>query len=209
MTIVETFEQIVSDEVLPARAYWHRRFETGEILRIVDIDGCQAVDVLFYDADRTDVRYNAPNTVKLSGSIYIGLGTILYDDLAQPLMTVIADTVGRHDTLAGCCSREINVVRYGKPGDLSCRDNFISALKELGMDGRDIPPNVNFFMHVPVDSQGGIHIDEGISKPGDYVDLRCEKPVLVVISNCPQELNPCCGGKPSPIGLVIRRPTLK
>lgn len=205
--VLDAAEQTISDEVLPARAYWHRRLEAGDILRIVDLHGCQAVDTLFYDADRTDVRYNAPNTVKLAGSVYVSKGVVLYDDLAQPLVTVIEDTVGRHDTLAGCCSREINTVRYGKPGDLSCRDNFLSALAELGMDGRDIPPNVNFFMHVPVNGEGGIHIDEGLSRPGDYVDLRCEKPVLVVISNCPQEMNPCCGGKPSPVQLIIRRRT--
>jgi urea carboxylase-associated protein 1 len=198
--------RVLSDEELPARAYWHKRLDAGEVLRIVDLQGCQAVDTLIFDSGRTDVRYNAPNTVKLAGSIYISRGVVLYDDLAQPLMTVIEDTVGRHDTLAGCCSREINKVRYGKPGDLSCRDNFLSALSELGMDGRDIPPNINFFMHVPVDGKGGLRIDDGISKPGDYVDLRSEKPVLVVISNCPQELNPCCGGQPSPIRLTVWRP---
>lgn len=197
---------VVSDEILPARAYWHRRLEKGSVLRIVDLEGCQAVDTLVYDARRTDVRYNAPNTIKLAGSVYLSKGCVLYDDLAQPLMTIVEDTVGRHDTLAGCCSREINLVRYGKPGDLACRDNFLAALGELGMDGRDIPPNVNFFMHVPVDGEGHIAIADGISKPGDHVDLRCEKDVIVVISNCPQELNPCCGGKPSPIRLVVTRP---
>lgn len=198
---------LISDEVVPACAYWHRRLETGDVLRIVDTEGCQAVDTLIYDAERTDVRYNAPNTIKVAGSVYVSKGVVLYDDLAEPLMTVIEDTVGRHDTLAGCCSREINTLRYGQPGAGSCRDNFLAALGELGMDGRDIPPNVNFFMHVPVGGTGSIHIDEGLSKPGDYVDLRCEKPVLVVISNCPQEQNPCCGGRPTPVRLTVRRPS--
>jgi uncharacterized protein len=196
---------ILSDEVLPARAYWHRRIAKGDVLRIVDLEGCQAVDTLFYDAERPEARYNAPNTMKLAGSVYLSKGCVLYDNLAEPLMTMIEDTVGRHDTLAGACSREINQVRYGQPGDLSCRDNFISALRELGMDERDIPPNVNFFMHVPVDDEGGMAIADGISKPGDYVDLRAEKDVIVVISNCPQKLNPCCGGTPTPIRLAIWR----
>ena len=197
---------LISDEVLPARAYWHKRLEKGAVLRIVDLEGCQAVDTLIYDAVRTEVRYNAPNTMKLAGSVYLSKGCVIYDDLAQPLMTIIEDTVGRHDTLAGCCSREINVLRYGRPGDLSCRDNFISALAELGMDSRDIPPNINFFMHVPVDGEGHVAIADGLSKPGDYVDLSCDKDVLVVISNCPQEMNPCCGGAPSPIRLTVWRP---
>ncbi len=198
--------RIISDEIVPARAYWHKRLDKGTVLRIVDLEGCQAVDTLIYDATRTDIRYNAANTMKLAGSIYLSKGCVLYDDLAQPMMTMIADTVGRHDTLAGNCSREVNTVRYGKPGPLSCRDNFIKALGELGMGTRDIPANINFFMHVPVDGAGRVVIAEGLSKPGDYVDLRCEKDVLVVISNCPQELNPCSGGNPTPIRLTVWQP---
>jgi len=197
--------RVVSDEVLAAGKYWYRRIPRGSVLRIVDLEGCQAVDTLIYDAARSDVRYNAPNTVKLANSVYVSKGVVLYDDLAQPMMTVIDDTVGRHDTLAGCCSREINTVRYGQPGKWSCRDNFLAALGELGMNGRDIPPNVNFFMHVPVSGDGQIHIADGLSKPGDYVDLRAEKDVLVVISNCPQEQNPCSGFQPTPIQLTIWR----
>jgi urea carboxylase-associated protein 1 len=198
--------RVVSDEIVAARSYWYRKVPKGSVLRIVDLEGCQSVDTLIYDAARSDVRYNLPNTIKLAKSVYVTKGVVLYDDLAQPLMTVIEDTVGRHDTLAGCCSREINTVRYGKPGEWSCRDNFLAALSQLGMNGRDIPPNINFFMHVPVNDEGGIHIADGISKAGDYIDLRADKDVLVVISNCPQELNPCCGGKPTPIQIMIWQP---
>ncbi len=199
--------KIVSDEVLPARAYWHKRLTRGSVLRIVDLEGCQSVDTIVYDAANTEVRYNAANTMKLAHSVYLSKGCVLYDDLARPLMTIVEDTVGRHDTLAGNCSREINLLRYGQPGSLSCRDNFISALAELGMGPRDIPANINFFMHVPVDGEGHVAITDGISKPGDYVDLRCERDVLVVISNCPQELNPCSGGNPTPIQLAVWQPT--
>jgi uncharacterized protein len=198
--------QIISDEVLPARAYWHKRLDKGTVLRIVDLEGRQSVDTLIYDAADTAVRYNAANTMKLAGSVYLSKGCVIYDDLAQPLMTMIEDTVGRHDTLAGNCSREINFVRYGKRGPLSCRDNFITALGELGMGPRDIPANINFFMNVTVTGNGDLAITDGISKPGDYVDLRCEKDVIVVISNCPQELNPCSGGAPTPIRLTLWRP---
>jgi len=198
--------QIVSDEVLPARAHWHRRLSQGSVLRIVDLEGQQAVDTLIYDAEDIAVRYNAANTIKLAKSIYLSKGCVLYDDLARPLMTIIDDTVGRHDTLAGACSREINMVRYGATAPLSCRDNFIKALAELGMSSRDIPANINFFMNVPVEADGAIAIAEGLSKPGDYVDLRSERDVIVVISNCPQEHNPCSGGRPTPIRLIVSRP---
>jgi uncharacterized protein len=156
--------EIISDEILPARAYWHKRLDKGTVLRIVDLEGCQSVDTLIYDAADTAVRYNAANTMKLAGSVYLSKGCVIYDDLAQPLMTMIEDTVGRHDTLAGNCSREINFVRYGKPGPLSCRDNFITALGELGMGPRDIPANINFFMNVPVTGNGDLAITDGICR---------------------------------------------
>jgi urea carboxylase-associated protein 1 len=197
---------VISDEVLPAGAYWHRRIGKGSVLRITDLHGCQAVDTLIYDAERTHIRYNAPNTIKLAGTIYLSQGVVLYDNEAEPLMTIVADTVGRHDTLAGACSREINMRRYGATAPNSCRDNFIAAMGELGMSERDIPPNINFFMEVPVQADGSIAIAEGISKPGDYVDLRAERDVIVVISNCPQLHNPCSGGNPTPIQLTVRQP---
>jgi hypothetical protein len=199
-------DRIISDEILPARAYWYRHLSQGSVLRIVDLEGQQAVDTLIYDAGDTATRYNAANTIKLNKIIYLSKGCVLYDDLARPLMTIVDDTVGRHDTLAGACSREINMVRYGATAPLSCRDNFIKALTELGMSARDIPANINFFMNVPVEADGAIAIDQGLSKGGDYVDLRCERSVIVVISNCPQEHNPCSGGRPTPIRLIVSRP---
>jgi len=198
--------RVIEDELLPARAYWHKRMHKGTVLRIVDLEGCQAVDTLIYDAGDSAIRYNAANTMKLGKCIYLSKGCVLYDDLARPMMTIIDDTCGHHDTLAGNCSREINMVRYSATAPLSCRDNFIKALAELGMGPRDIPANINFFMNVPVDAQGHIAIVDGISKPGDYVDVRCERDVIVVISNCPQEHNPCSGGKPTPIRLTIWLP---
>jgi uncharacterized protein len=200
--------QVVHDEVLPARAYWHRRLSKGTLLRIVDLEGCQAVDTLIYDAADTAIRYNAANTVKLAGNIYLTKGCVLYDDLARPMMTIVEDTVGRHDTLGGNCSREINMVRYGETAPTSCRDNFIKAMGELGMSARDLPANINFFMNVPVGADGRIAIVDGLSKPGDFVDLRADRDVIVVISNCPQEHNPCSGGNPTPIRLTLWRPGL-
>ncbi len=198
--------RIVSDQVLPPGGYWHRRLPKGAVLRIVDLEGRQAVDTLVYDAADTAIRYNAANTMKLAGNIYLSKGAVIYDDLARPMMTIVEDTCGRHDTLAGNCSREINMVRYGATAPNSCRDNFIRAMAELGMSARDIPANINFFMNVPVGADGKVAIAEGLSKPGDHVDLRCERDVIVVISNCPQEHNPCSGGRPTPIRLTVWQP---
>jgi uncharacterized protein len=136
--------QIIYEETLPARAYWHERLNKGSTLRIVDLEGRQAVDTLIYDAADTAIRYNAANTMKLAKNVYLSKGCVLYDDLAQPLMTLTEDTVGRHDTLAGNCSREINMVRYGATASLSCRDNFIKLWASLAWDRATFRPTSTF-----------------------------------------------------------------
>jgi hypothetical protein len=196
----------LSDRVVEPGPYT-RVLRAGDHLRIVDLEGRQAVDFLVYDAANHENRYNAANTIKLNRSIYIGGGFKLYSDLGDVLMTVAEDTVGRHDTIGGCCSAESNYARYGIKGTASCRGNFISALAEYGMEARDIPANINWFMYVPVKPDGMTEIVDGCSEPGDYVDLRAERDVLVVISNCPQLYNPCNGWNPTPVRIIEWRPT--
>lgn len=192
---------VLHDETVPSGP-WTRRITAGHHLRIVDLEGQQAVDFLCYDHADPENRYNAANTIKVNGGIYLGAGTRLYSDLGDVLMTIVTDTVGRHDTIAGCCSSEFNQRRYGIAGTASCRRNFIAALAAHGMRPRDIPANVNFFMNVPVREDGATEIAEGLSAPGDFVDLRAERDVLVVISNCPQLYNPCSGWNPTPVRLI-------
>jgi urea carboxylase-associated protein 1 len=191
----------LSDCVLEPGPY-SRVVRAGDHLRIVDLEGQQAVDFLVYDAANHANRYNAANTIKLNRSIYIGAGFKLYSDLGDVLMTVVEDTVGYHDTIGGCCSAESNYARYGIKGTESCRANFIAALAEHSMNARDIPANINWFMYVPVKPDGSTEIVDGRSEPGDYVDLRAERDVLVVISNCPQRYNPCNGWNPTPVRII-------
>jgi len=196
---------MLSDRVVEPGPY-SRVLRAGDHLRIIDLEGQQAVDFLVYDAANHASRYNAANTIKLNRSIYVGAGFKLYSDLGDILMTVAEDTVGRHDTIGGCCSAESNHARYGIRDTVSCRGNFIAALGEHGMDARDIPANINWFMYVPVKPDGATEIVDGRSEPGDYVDLRAERDVLVVISNCPQLYNPCNGWNPTPVRIIEWRP---
>ena len=194
---------ILSDETAGVEAnYYAREVLRGTHLRIIDLGGQQAVDCLCFDLANTEVRYNAANTIKLNGGIYVSAGYKLYSDTAEVLMTVMEDTVGHHDTIGGACSSEINYLRYGIPNTHSCRNNFIAALKSRGMSARDIHSNINWFMNVPVRPDGSAEIEDGLSEPGDYVDLRAEKDVLVVLSNCPQLYNPCSGWNPTPIRII-------
>ena len=194
---------VILNRIIPPGQPWSGAVKRGQVLRIVDLEGCQAVDFLCYNADRAEERYNAADTMKISGNIFIGEGTVLYSGLTNPMFTVIKDTCGRHDTIAGCCSDESNRLRYGVKGQPNCRDNFLKALEPHGLGRRDIVANVNFFMLTPVEPDGAMAIADGCSKPGDYIDLRAEMDVLVAISNCPQINNPANGFNPTPIQVVV------
>ena len=196
----------MTGQVVPAGGRWSARLEPGERLRITDLHGQQAVDFLVYSAELPVDRYSATNTMKINGNIYIGKGTKLYSDRARVLMTVAEDTCGRHDTIGGCCSAHSNLVRYGVAETPSCHGNFVAELAGWSLGPSDIVANVNFFMNVPVQQDGGMEITAGLSKAGDYVELEAECAVIAVLSNCPQRYNPASGFEPTPIEVSVRLP---
>jgi len=189
--------------IVDAKQPWSGLVKRGQVLTIKDTHGQQAVDFLCYDADNTADRYSATNTVKVQGNVYVGNGTVLYADSGKPLLTVIEDTVGRHDTIYGCCSNPNNKLRYDVETTESCYTNFTQELQKHGMDVSSIVPNVNWFMSVPVLGDGSAGVAEAVLKPGSFVKLRAECNVLAVLSNCPQMHNPCNGYDPTPIEVRI------
>jgi hypothetical protein len=197
----------VLDEVVAARAPFTTELAPGDQLRIIDLEGNQAVDFLAYDAVDPDLRYDAAATIAAQRNIFLTTGSVLRDGEGQPLLTVVADTCGRHDTIGGACSCESNTVRYGHhtKHQHACVDNFLTALAPYGRGKRDLVSNINWFMNVPVEADGGLGIVDGLSAPGLYIELRAERPVLVAISNCPQINNPCNAFNPTPIQVVVTR----
>ena len=196
-------EAITYDFVVPARQPWSRVIKRGEVLRLIDLEGQQAVDFLCYNAEDPGDRYNSMNTVKVQGNSYVGKGTVLYSDAGMPLFTVIEDTLGWHDTVYGCCSNPNNYLRYRVRTTESCYSNFLTELAKHGLDRSAIVSNVNFFMQVPINADGAAGVAADVSPPGSYVDLRAEMDVLAVLSNCPQMHNPCNGYNPTPIRVVV------
>ena len=197
-------ETIIEDRVIPADGHWGRIIRKGQTLRIVDLEGKQAVDFLCYSAEDPSERYNAADTMKYAKTIFLTTGHGVYSDMGRRLFTIVADTCGRHDTIGGCCSAESNEVRYQVADTPSCRRNFLRALAPFGLGKKDIVANINWFMNVPVNPDGSMAIVDGVSRPGDHVDLRAEMDVVAVISNCPQTRNPCNGFHPTPIRVIVR-----
>jgi hypothetical protein len=197
----------VHDQVVPAGEPWLHELRQGQTLRIVDLAGNQAVDTLFYSAHDPSERYSAVDTLRAQGNIYLGAGSRLLSSEGRVMLTIVADTCGRHDTLGGACAAESNMVRYAleKFPMHSCRDNFLLAVAEsdTGLSKRDLTSNINFFMNVPVTPAGELTFADGISAPGKYVELRAEMDVIVLVSNCPQLNNPCNAYNPTPVRMLI------
>ena len=189
--------------IVEAKQPWSGLVKKGQVLVIKDTHGQQAVDFLCYDADNTPDRYSATNTVKVQGNVYVCKGTVLYADSGKPLLSVIEDTFGKHDTIYGCCSTANNKLRYNVETTESCYTNFTQELRTHGMDITSIVSNVNWFMSVPVLNDGTAGVAEAAIQPGNFVKLRAECNVLAVLSNCPQMHNPCNGYKPTPIEVWI------
>jgi uncharacterized protein len=200
-------EKAVYDHVIPAGDFWAYRIAKESVFRFVDLEGNQAVDTDFYDAADTDNHFSADLTVQHQRALYLSTGTELMSVRGDVLATIVADTCGRHDTLGGACSRESNTMRYGldKGHMHACRDSFIRATQVYGhgMEKRDIVPNINFFMNVPVTPEGKLTFEDGLSAPGRYVEMRAERDIVCLISNCPQLNNPCNGYNPTPIRVLI------
>lgn len=191
------------EEVVPAKSSWSGIVKKGQRLKITDLEGQQAVDFLCYNNNDRSDRYSATNTVKVQGNVYVGLGSILYSDSGTPLLEVVEDTIGRHDTVYGCCSNPNNMLRYGVETTESCYTNFEAELANLGMPKEAIVPNVNWFMSVPVLEDGSAGIDNVVLQPNSYVTLLAKTDTLAVLSNCPQMHNPCNGYNPTPVKVEI------
>ncbi|MBU2294989.1 MAG: urea carboxylase-associated family protein [Gammaproteobacteria bacterium] len=180
--------------------------KAGQTLRLLDLEGNQAVDTLFYSARNPRERYDVQRTLRKQNRVYLTTGSVLYSNLGQPMLSIVADTCGRHDTLGGACARESNTVRYAldKRYMHSCRDNFLRAsLHDGRLNKADISANINFFMNVPVTPEGGLTFEDGISAAGKYVELIAHMDVIVLISNCPQLNNPCNGYNPTPAEVLV------
>jgi len=188
--------------------YWLEVVKAGQTIRLLDVEGNQAADTLFYSAADPGERYSAVDTIREQGNVFLGLGTKLMSTDGNVMLTIVADTVGRHDTLGGACATESNTVRYDleKRTMHACRDSWMLAVAErpeFGLTKRDITHNINFFMNVPVTADGGLDFADGLSAPGKYVELRAGMDVIFLISNCPQLNNPCNAYNPTSVEVLI------
>ncbi|RQW64962.1 urea amidolyase associated protein UAAP2 [Vibrio viridaestus] len=201
-------ENAVRRDVVPAGDYYMKVVKAGQTVRILDLEGNQAADTLFFNANDPAERYSAIDTIREQGNVYLTAGTKILSSEGNEMLEIVADTCGRHDTLGGACATESNTVRYAieKKCMHACRDSWLLAVSEneqFNMSKRDITHNINFFMNVPITTEGGLTFEDGISAPGKYVELKAVMDVIVLISNCPQLNNPCNAYNPTPVEVLV------
>lgn len=199
--------KIIQSDIIPGGAPYDVVLKKGQVLRIIDIEGQQGFDFLCFSEENTEERYNLAHSIKKAATLNLTKGNILYSDAARPMLSIIEDTCGHNDTIAGCCTEQTNWLFYGKnDSKTSCRTNFLSVMKKYNLGRRDLAGNMNIFAIVPIAPDMSIPAQtfaDAPSKAGDFIDLRAEMDVICFISNCPQMNNPCSGGRPSPLKAII------
>jgi uncharacterized protein len=195
--------RVIFETTLPPRGRIAREIERGQVMRVIDLEGRQVGDLVAFNRASLAEKFWISNTIRLNGTVFVTTGHVLYSELSNPMFTILADTCGRHDLLAGSCNAEIDKVRYGVDAHYGCVENFIAALEPYGIAREDIPMSLNLFMNCAVDASGAWTIATPVSKAGDYIDLRAEMDCVIALSNCPQDLNPCNDGQLKPLQLIV------
>jgi uncharacterized protein len=199
---------IVSETVIPAKEYAALTLPAGHVLRFVDIEGQQVPDLVCFNLHDPTEELNLGNSLLLNRHREFVEGDVIYSVVCNPMMTITGYSNELSYAYGPMCSEELNRIRYGVPDTRNCRDNFAMALAttEWKLDRKRIPNAFVPFMHVAVNDEGIMEIREPTSKPGDYYDLRAEMDLLVAVSNCPQERNPCNAFTPTAIGMIVYEP---
>jgi uncharacterized protein YcgI (DUF1989 family) len=174
----------------------------GQVLRVIDPQGVQVSDLLAYNA--ADVREAISNgrTFDYEETIALTTGNRLWSNRSNPMLTIVEDTVGRHDFLLTPCSEATFRHFYPEhPVHRGCFGNLAEALAPYGVEPDMIPCAFNLFMNVPVGPDGKLRVDPPLSRPGDYLRMRAEMNLVVGLTACSAYASN--GGSFKPIHYVI------
>ena len=198
-------EKILLDEVIPAREYTSLILHRGEILRVIDLEGKQVADLVAFNATDKGEKLSCVYSNLLNGTWKLTKGHTLYSNRARPMFSIIEDKVGLHYSGGGFCSEEINFLRFNVRNTRNCADNLTLAFKPHGIQRQDFDFDCcfNIFMNLTFQPDGSMKLQEPLSKPGDYIDLKSEMDCIIAISNCPQDRNPCNGFNPTPLQIKV------
>lgn len=197
---------VLHRETIPGGWYWTTRLHRGEALRLINTSGASCVSLLAWSAADPSERLNHADTIKVQWAASLCKGRVILSDMGRVLFSIIEDTSGVHDTLAGGSTAATNAARYGVADTRNTRDNFILAAGKLGLGRRDVAPCISFFAPVSVDAEGRFQWGANRRHAGDFVDLRAEMDLLVALSNCPHPFDPAPTYAPEAVEVIRHRP---
>ena len=188
---------------IPAGHGYAFRLETGQTLRITDLEGQQVTDLLVFDANDVAHRFSRAQTKKLNARIWISVDHTLYSNLCKPLLRIITDTVGRHDMQFSPCGPTDNLLRFGQLGERSCISNFIEVLAPYNIPHYLFYEPFGIFFNMTINAEGVCKTHPPMSRPGDFIEFEACADCIIALSACPQTLNGCNGYKLSPVKVDI------
>ncbi|GHA13678.1 urea carboxylase [Devosia pacifica] len=197
-------DDVIFAETIPGGWYANYRLKTGERLRLENTEGTAAAALLAWNAADTSERLNHADSIKVQWTSKLAKGRVVFSDMGRVLLSIVEDSSGAHDVLAGGLNKAGVAAKYGDDPDLrNTRTNMILAAAKFGLDPRDIPPLLTFFAPVSVAEGGELSWRDGIRKPGDFIEVRAEMDLLVAVSNCPHPLDPSPDYAPGPLGVTV------
>jgi urea carboxylase-associated protein 2 len=194
-------EALISREHVPPDWYTTVRLRRGEALRIIDASGRSSVSMIGWREDDTSERINCADTVKVQWSAALSKGRVILSDMGRVFVSVIEDTSGAHDLMVGGSTPASTLAAFGA-ASRNTHENFLAASAKVGLGLRDVPPCVTFFAPVTVDAEGRFVWSAGRKRAGDFVDLRAEMNVILVLSNCAHPLDPARPSASAPVTLI-------
>ncbi|WP_141505761.1 DUF1989 domain-containing protein [Paenibacillus luteus] len=181
--------------LIPATQGVGFRLKQGEVVRVTDVEGEQVADFVAYQAGDFTERLDPGVTMDALHTMNIQPNDVLYSNKYRPMLTIIRDTVGRHDFINSACRPEMYEVLYNKKNHASCYQNINEALQPFQIPVPDQHYPFNLFMNTVIQASGKISVERPHSKPGDYIELRAEMDLIIAISACPCEESVCNGYK--------------
>jgi uncharacterized protein len=161
------------------------RIQQGQVLRVIDPEGAQVSDLLAYNAADVHEVISNGRTFDYEETIALTTGNRIWSNRSNPMLTIVEDTVGRHDFLLTPCSEATFRHFYPEqPVHRGCFGNLAEALAPYGVDPDMIPCAFNLFMNVPIASNGRLRVDPPVSEPGDYIRLRAEMDLIIGLTAC-------------------------
>jgi uncharacterized protein len=185
------------DEVIPGGNHWSGLIRRGTALRVSDLAGGANLSALFYNAEDKLERYNLSDTLKAQHTAFLTTGNVIYSDMGRVLASIVADSLGWHDTICGVTDANMIAAQYGTSSYQTHRNDMFRNGKEgllvelakYGLGKRDLTASVNFFSKVVPDDAGNLSFIANHSKAGSTVDIRFDMNVLVVFSTAPHPLD--------------------